>query len=63
MLLKGDEGGAKFGGGAKDGDFRQRGHTPGTSLALRVTGMTSHALVSPDGGAGFAMLFSVAAAI
>ena len=40
MLLKGDEGGAKFGGGvAENGDFRQGGHYPWMILALRVTGI------------------------
>jgi hypothetical protein len=39
MLLKGDEGGAKFGGGvAENGDFRQGGHYPWMILALRLTG-------------------------
>jgi hypothetical protein len=39
MLLKGDEGGAKIGGGvAENGDFRQGGHYPWMIFALRVTG-------------------------
>jgi hypothetical protein len=45
MLLKGDEGGAKFGGGvAENGDFRQGGHYPWMILALRVTGIVPLAL-------------------
>jgi hypothetical protein len=45
MLLKGDEGGAKFGGGvAENGDFRQGGHYPWMILALRVTGALFHLL-------------------
>jgi hypothetical protein len=49
MLLKGDEGGAKFGGGvAENGDFRQGGHYPWVILALRVTGTVPLPLGDPS---------------
>src|ERR1700730_7032608 len=48
-LLKGDEGGTKFGGGvAENGDFRQGGHYPWVILALRVTGIVPLLLSDPS---------------